>query len=85
MFYNPQDMLWRRKLEEQALEIQSRRLMGLQLLDVKKHHHRSLSSSSPIQSPTQSPSMFNQNLMFPSIPNGPEVPQGIFVATFRMW
>ncbi|XP_021813219.1 zinc finger CCCH domain-containing protein 53-like isoform X1 [Prunus avium] len=75
MFYNPQDMLWRRKLEEQALEIQSRRLMGLQLLDVKKHHHRSLSSSSPIQSPTQSPSMFNQNLMFPSIPNGPEVPQ----------
>ncbi|KAF4361083.1 hypothetical protein F8388_016892 [Cannabis sativa] len=61
MFYNSQDMLWRRKLEEQAelqqaIELQSRRIMGLQLLDVKKHHHhRALSSGSPIQSPTQSP------------------------------
>ncbi|XP_004303082.1 PREDICTED: zinc finger CCCH domain-containing protein 53 isoform X2 [Fragaria vesca subsp. vesca] len=79
MFYNSQDMLWRRKLEEQAelqqaLELQSRRLMGLQLLDVKKHHHRALSASSPINSPTQSPSMFNQNFLHPSF-HSPEVSQ----------
>ncbi|XP_040371697.1 zinc finger CCCH domain-containing protein 53 isoform X3 [Rosa chinensis] len=77
MFYNSQDILWRRKLEEQAelqqaLELQSRRLMGLQLLDVKKHHHRALSASSPVNSPTQSPSMFNQNFVHPSFHN-PEV------------
>ncbi|KAF6137712.1 hypothetical protein GIB67_023646, partial [Kingdonia uniflora] len=45
-----QDMILRRKLEEaevqQALELQSRRLMGLQLLDIKKllHHQRNMSS-----------------------------------------
>ncbi|KAM6595122.1 hypothetical protein CsatA_002825 [Cannabis sativa] len=75
MFYNSQDMLWRRKLEEQAelqqaIELQSRRIMGLQLLDVKKHHHhRALSSGSPIQSPTQSPNLYTQNLVFSSIQN----------------
>ncbi|RDX96852.1 Zinc finger CCCH domain-containing protein 53, partial [Mucuna pruriens] len=71
MFYNTQDMLWRRKLEEQAdlqqaLELQSRRLMSLQLLDIKKQHHRALSSGSPIPSPTHSPNMFNQNLLLSS-------------------
>ncbi|KAL8555322.1 hypothetical protein ACS0TY_003216 [Phlomoides rotata] len=65
MFYNTQDMLWRRKLEEQAdlqqaIELQNRRrLMGLQLLDVKHrntpHHHRALST----------PTFFNQNPPFP--------------------
>ncbi|CAJ2655108.1 unnamed protein product [Trifolium pratense] len=69
MFYNTQDMLWRRKLEEadlqQALELQSRRLMGLQLLDIKKQHHRTLSTGSPIPSPTQSPNMFNHSLVLP--------------------
>ncbi|KAL0413659.1 UNVERIFIED_CONTAM: Zinc finger CCCH domain-containing protein 53 [Sesamum radiatum] len=50
MFYNTQDILWRRKLEEQAdlqqaIELQNRRLMGLQLLDVKRNsHHRTLST-----------------------------------------
>ncbi|KAM1811938.1 hypothetical protein ACFX12_028520 [Malus domestica] len=77
MFYNSQDMLWRRKLEEQAdlqaLEIQSRRLMGLQLHDVKKHHHHALSASSPIHSPTQSPNMFSRNIVLPSVHNGQEV------------
>ncbi|EXB97909.1 Zinc finger CCCH domain-containing protein 22 [Morus notabilis] len=79
MFYNSQDMMWRRKLEEQAelqqaLELQSRRLMGLQLLDVKKHHHRALSTSSPIQSPTQSHNLFTQSLVLSSIQNGSELP-----------
>nr|KYP59561.1 Zinc finger CCCH domain-containing protein 46 [Cajanus cajan] len=71
MFYNTQDMLWRRKLEEQAdlqqaLELQSRRLMSLQLLDIKKQHHLALSSGSPIPSPPHSPNMFNQNILLSS-------------------
>ncbi|XP_057976806.1 zinc finger CCCH domain-containing protein 53-like isoform X2 [Malania oleifera] len=83
MFYNSQDMLWRRKLEEQAdlqqaIELQGRRLMSLQLLDVKKshnlQHHRTLSS--PIQSPTpHSPSLFTpQSLILPSDRVSPEAP-----------
>ncbi|QCD88945.1 hypothetical protein DEO72_LG3g3497 [Vigna unguiculata] len=80
MFYNTQDMLWRRKLEEeadlqQALELQSRRLMGLQLLDIKKHHQRALSTGSPIPSPTPSLNMFNQNLVLPSFHNISEAPK----------
>ncbi|KAF8022247.1 hypothetical protein BT93_G2401 [Corymbia citriodora subsp. variegata] len=73
-FYNSQDMLWRRRFEEhadlqQALEYQSQRLMSLQLLDVKKHHHqRALSTGSPIPSPTQSPTLFN-NPAFLNIPS----------------
>ncbi|XP_074286535.1 zinc finger CCCH domain-containing protein 46-like [Silene latifolia] len=75
MMYDTQTqyMLWRRKLEEeadlqQALELQSRRLMGLQLLDVKRHqhhHHRSFSTGAPsIHSPTQSPnSIFHQPVL----------------------
>ncbi|XP_028760579.1 zinc finger CCCH domain-containing protein 53 isoform X2 [Neltuma alba] len=75
MYYNTQDMLWRRKLEEQtdlqqALELQSRRLMGLQFLDIKKQHQRAFSTGSPIPSPTQSPNMFNQNLVLPSCHGG---------------
>jgi len=92
MFYNTQDMLWRRKLEEeadlqQALELQSRRLMGLQLLDVKKHHQRALSTGSPIPSPTHSLNMFNQNLVLPSFHNISEAPKGIYISlsfTFEM-
>ncbi|GKE15057.1 zinc finger CCCH domain-containing protein 53-like protein [Tanacetum coccineum] len=43
MLYNNQDLLWRKKLEEQAdlqhaVELQNRRLMDLQLLDVKRNH-----------------------------------------------
>ncbi|KAK8484773.1 hypothetical protein V6N13_092479 [Hibiscus sabdariffa] len=81
MFYNTQDLLWRRKLEEQAdlqqaLELQNRRLMGLQLLSVKKnHHHRALSSGSPIPSPTHSPNMFSQSLVLPQFHNSQEAPQ----------
>uniref|UniRef100_A0A2N9IY66 C3H1-type domain-containing protein n=1 Tax=Fagus sylvatica TaxID=28930 RepID=A0A2N9IY66_FAGSY len=81
MFYNTQDMLWRRKLEEQAdlqqaLELQSRRLMGLQLLDIKKqHHHRALSAGSPIPSPTQSPNPFSQNIVLAPFQSSTEVPE----------
>lgn len=83
MFYNTtQDILWRRKLEEQtdlqqALELQNRRLMGLQLLDVKKHHHhhRALSSGSPIPSPTHSPNLFTQSLVLPQFHNSQQAPR----------
>lgn len=54
MFYNSQEMLLR-KLDEQAdlqqaIEMQGRRLMGLQLLDVMK------GNTSPLPSPSPSPS-----------------------------
>lgn len=80
MFYNTQDMLWRRKLEEQAdlqqaLELQNRRLMSLQLLDVKKHHHhRALSTGGvPIPPPNHSPNLFSQPLVHPFDPTSPEM------------
>ncbi|RAL45179.1 hypothetical protein DM860_014589 [Cuscuta australis] len=50
LYPSSQDMLWRRKLEEQAdlqqaIEMHSRRLMNLQLLDVKRNsHHRAFST-----------------------------------------
>ena len=77
MFYNSQqDLLLRRKLEKQQadIDLQSRRLLNLQLLDVKKNqlphpynHHRAFSPGSPIPSPTHSPNPFAQNLIFPTI------------------
>ncbi|KAF3655812.1 putative zinc finger CCCH domain-containing protein 53-like isoform X2 [Capsicum annuum] len=69
MFYNTQDAIWRRKLEEQAdlqqaIELQSRRLMNLQLLDVKRsNHHRALSMGAVIPSPPHSPGLFNHNMV----------------------
>ncbi|KAK2440216.1 CCCH-type zinc fingerfamily protein with RNA-binding domain-containing protein [Trifolium repens] len=77
MYYNTQDILLRRKLEEQAelqqaLELQSRRLMSLQLLDIKKQHQRALSNGSPIPSPTHSPNMFNQNFALSSFHSSSE-------------
>ncbi|KAK7243638.1 hypothetical protein RIF29_38444 [Crotalaria pallida] len=79
MYYSTQDMLWRRTLEEQAdfqqaLELQSRRLMGLQLLDIKKQHQRALSTGSPIPSPTHSPNMFNHNFGLSSFHSSSESP-----------
>ncbi|KAG7628177.1 Zinc finger CCCH-type [Arabidopsis thaliana x Arabidopsis arenosa] len=59
-FYNnTQDVLWRSKFEEEILELQSRRLMNLQLLDVKKHFQ--------LNSPTNihSPNPFSQSLISP--------------------
>ncbi|KAK9183471.1 hypothetical protein WN944_026623 [Citrus x changshan-huyou] len=58
-----------------ALELQSRRLVGLQLLDVQKHHpHKALSTGSPIPSPTHSPSIFYQTLLFPLLHNSSTEP-----------
>lgn len=88
MFYNTQDMLWRRKLEEQAdfqqaLELQSRRLMGLQLLDIKQQHQRALSTGSPVPSPTHTPNMFNQNLVRSSFHSSSETPEGINIYLYH--
>ncbi|KAI3822496.1 hypothetical protein L1987_10086 [Smallanthus sonchifolius] len=61
------DMMLRRKLEErelqQAIEFQDRRLMNLQLTDIKNHQfQRSLSLGHAVPSPTQ----INRNHVFPS-------------------
>ncbi|KAJ0611813.1 putative transcription factor C3H family [Helianthus annuus] len=75
MLYNSQDLLWRKKLEEQAdlqraIELQNRRIMDLQLLDVKRshhHHQRALSTGAAIPSPTCfSPSYLNHPSVFGS-------------------
>jgi hypothetical protein len=80
MFYNAQDLLWRRKMEEQAdlqqaIELQSRRLMGLQLLDAKRHnhHHRALSTGAAISPPIHSPNFLHQNMFRSSSPTSPEL------------
>lgn len=88
MCYNTQDMLLRRKLEEQAdfqqaLELQSRRLMGLQLLDIKKQQQRAFSIGSPIPSPNHSPSMFNQNLVPSPFHNSFESQEGNFIYLYH--
>ncbi|KAL8137376.1 hypothetical protein V2J09_003377 [Rumex salicifolius] len=60
MYNNTQELLWRKKLEEeadlqQAIELQSRRILGLQL-DLKRSHHRALSAgAAPFPSPTCTP------------------------------
>lgn len=62
LFTSSQDALWRRKLEEQAdlqqaIELHSRRLMNLQLLDIKRNSHQS--PFSPLHSPAFSPAHEN--------------------------
>lgn len=82
MFYNNPDMLWRRKLEEQAdfqqaIELQNRRLMSLQLLDMKRNsHHQTLSTGGIISSQTHSPSFSNQNNILSGDRSIPESKQG---------
>ncbi|XP_010547311.1 PREDICTED: zinc finger CCCH domain-containing protein 46-like [Tarenaya hassleriana] len=70
IFYNNNSQdIWRRKHEEQALELQSRRLMNLQILDVKKHnHHRTLSTGNSLHPP----SLFNQSLPLSPFSRGQE-------------
>ncbi|XP_043693380.1 zinc finger CCCH domain-containing protein 53-like [Telopea speciosissima] len=83
MFYNTQDVLLRRKLEEradlqQALELQGQQLMGLQLLDMRKHHHHnSPSAGALVPSPTQTHG--NQTYVLPS---GRESPEDSFIALY---
>ncbi|KAA8528066.1 hypothetical protein F0562_035065 [Nyssa sinensis] len=86
MFYNTQEILLRRKLEEQAelqqtIELQGRRLMNLQLLDLKNHHHNhqfqsNLSPGILVSSSTPSHTRINQSFMLPSDGVNQEVPEG---------
>ncbi|KAL8098320.1 zinc finger CCCH domain-containing protein 53-like [Apium graveolens] len=72
MLQNSQDILWRRKREEQAdlyqaIELQNQRLLSLQLLDVKRsNHHRAFSTGAVISSPMHSPNFHNRGVMFSS-------------------
>lgn len=81
MFYNTQDMLLAKKLEEranlqQAVELQGRRLMNLQLQDLKNQSYygqqyqydHGLPTESSIPSPVLSWTPHNQTSLFP--PNG---------------
>ncbi|PRQ33056.1 putative transcription factor C3H family [Rosa chinensis] len=71
MYYSTQEMLLRRKLEdqanlEQAIELQERRLTNMQLLGIKNNNHhqyyQGLSEGSPFPSPTFSHAAKNQSL-----------------------
>lgn len=84
MFYNTQEMLLRRKLEEQAelqqaIDLQGRRMMNLQLpdLDERIHHHqRSLSVGSPVPLTPQHHANINRSVMLPSDSINQEVAEG---------
>ncbi|CAL5350848.1 unnamed protein product [Camellia sinensis] len=76
MFYNTPEIMLRRKLEEQAelqqaIELHERRLMNLQLMDLKNHHHShqfqtNMVPNIPIASPAQPHLHINQSLAFRS-------------------
>lgn len=71
------EMMLRRKLEErelqQAIEFQDRRLMNLQLTDLKNHQsQRSLSLGVAVSAPT----LMNQNQMFSPNSNNDELVTG---------
>lgn len=84
MLYDNQDILWRRKLEEQAdlqqaIELQNRRLMSLKLLDVKRsNHHRAFSTGAVNLSPTFTPNLYSRSAMLScSDRSSPEFMEGI--------
>ncbi|XP_075510990.1 zinc finger CCCH domain-containing protein 23-like [Primulina tabacum] len=69
MLYNTQDILWRRKLEEQAdleqaIELQNKRLVSLQLLDMKQNsHNRNLSTGAIFSPSAYSQAFYNQSMV----------------------
>ncbi|KAK4419592.1 Zinc finger CCCH domain-containing protein 22 [Sesamum alatum] len=73
MLFSTQEMMLRRKLEQEAelqhaIELQGRRMMNLQLMDLKNQHHNhhflpSLRAGVPISSPRQSQLSMNQNFI----------------------
>ncbi|CAL5423697.1 unnamed protein product [Camellia sinensis] len=75
IFFNTQEMMLRRKLEQvelkQAIELQERRLMNLQLMGLKNHHHGhpfqpNLAPGIPIPSPGQPHHHINQSFLLRS-------------------
>lgn len=74
MLYHSQELMLRRKLEQQAelqqaIEFQRRRLLNLQLPNLKNHaihhHQRSLSVGSPVNLAAHTD--VNQNVVLPSV------------------
>ncbi|KAF5471172.1 hypothetical protein F2P56_011630 [Juglans regia] len=84
MFCNTQEMLLRRKLEEQAevkqaIELQGRRLINLQLPDLDErinHHQRSLSVGSPVLLNPQLHANINRSVILPSKNINQEIAEG---------
>ncbi|XP_042003408.1 zinc finger CCCH domain-containing protein 22-like isoform X2 [Salvia splendens] len=76
MLFNTPEMMLRRKLEQEAelqhaIELQERRIMNLQLMDLKNHQHnhhllQGFRAGIPMSSPRQSQFLMNQNF----IPDG---------------
>lgn len=87
MFYNSHEMMLRRKLEQeaelqQAIELQGRRLMNLQLMDLKNQHRNdhfpsSLSASLPTASEMQFHSQNSHSLVPLSNGIDEEIPAGL--------
>ncbi|GLT46469.1 hypothetical protein SLA2020_202170 [Shorea laevis] len=82
MMYSPQEMMLRRKYKEQAdlqqaIELQRRRFINLQLPDFKRdyahHHHSSLSEGSSLSLPAH---LVNQNAFLPLDSIGQEITEG---------
>lgn len=82
MMYSPQEMVLRRKYKEQAdlqqaIELQRRRFIHLQLPDFKRdyahHHHSSLSDGSSLSLPAH---LVNQNAFLPLDIIGQEITEG---------
>ncbi|KAL0287651.1 UNVERIFIED_CONTAM: Zinc finger CCCH domain-containing protein 22 [Sesamum angustifolium] len=73
MLFSTQEMMLRRKLEQEAelqhaIELQGRRMINLQLMDLKNQHHNhhflpSLRAGISISSPRQSQLLMNQNFV----------------------
>ncbi|KAK4419591.1 Zinc finger CCCH domain-containing protein 53 [Sesamum alatum] len=72
MLFSPQEMMLRRKLEQEAelqhaIELQGRRMMNLQLMDLKNQNHnhhylQSFQPGIPYSSPRQSQLLMNQHV-----------------------
>ncbi|XP_075522087.1 zinc finger CCCH domain-containing protein 53-like isoform X2 [Primulina tabacum] len=83
MLLNSQETMLRRKLEQEtelqhAVELQGRRMMNLQLMDLKNQQHGrrfvpSLPSGLPISSPRQSQMLINHNLIVSSSASNQDV------------
>ncbi|XP_057790189.1 zinc finger CCCH domain-containing protein 22-like [Salvia miltiorrhiza] len=73
MLFNTQEMMLRRKLEQEAeiqhaIELQGRRIMNLHLMDLKNQHHnhhllQGFRAGIPMSSPRQSQFLMNQNFI----------------------
>ncbi|KAL0460940.1 UNVERIFIED_CONTAM: Zinc finger CCCH domain-containing protein 22 [Sesamum latifolium] len=68
MFLNTQEMMLRRRLEQETIELQSRRMMSLQLMDLKNQHHNNHFLPGPpagvlISSPRPSELLMSRNMI----------------------